>query len=125
MTELRVLQYRTSHREIIDSSSSPSDKALRLVDVATVLTNESGLKFLKGTKYDIWPSKYIIIFLHVTSCKKLILLCLGYTPIDGVPDTKIKIIILPVTVVLVILNACGIVFGIICLMFIIYFRNKK
>ena len=38
-------------------STSPRDKALRLVNVATVLKNESGLKFLEGTKYDIWPSK--------------------------------------------------------------------
>ena len=47
-------------------------------------------------------------------------LCLGYTPIDGVPDAKIKTIVLPVTVVLAMLNACGIVFGIICLVFITY-----
>ena len=66
-------------------------------------------------------SVHIIIFMNdSTGC-----LCLGYTPIDGVPDAKIKAIILPVTVVLVMLNACGIVFGIICLVFITYFRNKK
>ena len=63
MTELRVLQYRKSYRERHDSSS-PQDKALRLIDVATVLINESGLKFLKGNKNDVWPSKCTHNYLH-------------------------------------------------------------
>ena len=56
MTELRVLQYRRNHEE---RHNCQLDNALRLVDVATVLKNSSGLKFSKGSKYDIWPSKYI------------------------------------------------------------------
>ena len=56
MTELRVLQFRTNQGETCDGISPP-DKALRLVDVATVLLNQSSLKFSKGNKYDIWPSK--------------------------------------------------------------------
>ena len=61
MIKLRVLQYRTSHRGSYSSSSRPSDKVLRLVDVATILKNESDLKFLKGNKNDIWLSKYMYI----------------------------------------------------------------
>ena len=63
MTELRVLQYmyRRNHEE---RHNCQSDKALRLVDVATVLKNSSALKFSKGSKYDIWSSKYIHIVLY-------------------------------------------------------------
>ena len=56
MTELRVLQYKRDQIEKCDGISPP-DKALRLVDIATVLSNESGLNFSKGNKNDIWPSK--------------------------------------------------------------------
>ena len=63
MTELRVLQYRTTYingttilsdLDNIASSSAPLDQRLRLVDVAYIEENETSLIFLDGSKDDVW-----------------------------------------------------------------------
>ena len=65
MTELQVLQYRTTHindTPIVYTESNQStgiDVRLRLVTVALLGENEiqSWLEFLLGNKNSIWPSK--------------------------------------------------------------------
>lgn len=60
MTELRVLQYRTTFingtaiLEDLDPSSASLDQMLRLVDIAYIEENETNLQFLDGSKNDVW-----------------------------------------------------------------------
>ena len=67
MTELRVLQYRTTYingtsilGEVDGNSSSSTtlDQRLRLVDVAYVGEDGASLKLLDG---NIWPSKKVVV----------------------------------------------------------------
>lgn len=58
VTELRLLQYRTTFvnsTPIMSYSDHSKPKQLRLVDIA-VVRNKS-IEFLTGDKKDIWPSK--------------------------------------------------------------------
>lgn len=50
---------------------------------------------------------------------------IGYTPYDGVPREEIVTLALPVTVILSILNICGIAYAVICLLFNVIFRKKR
>ena len=68
MTELRVLQYRTTFINgtailgDLVSSSAALDQKLRLIDIAYIEENETSLKFLDGGKNDIWPgTSYIVV----------------------------------------------------------------
>ena len=48
-----------------------------------------------------------------------------YIPYDGTPRKKITTIALPVTIILSFLNICGIIFGVICLLFNVIYRKKR
>ena len=65
MTELRVLQYRTTFINgtallgDLASSTATLDQHLRLIDIAYIEENETSLKFLDGSKNDVWLGKDI------------------------------------------------------------------
>ena len=50
---------------------------------------------------------------------------LGYVPIDGIPRTEVATISVPVAIVFIFVEACGLVFAIVCLLFNFIFRNKR
>ena len=54
MTELRVLQYRTTSGTPLHQDGSLSQR-LKLIDVAYVLGENESLDFVEGNKNDIWP----------------------------------------------------------------------
>ena len=108
-----------------DSFSITLDKKLRQVEVAYISENGTNLTFING---NIWPSEdtynysllYTIIYtMHVSIWHT------GQTPYDGLPKKEIATIIVPVTVIFVLLDGCGILFALICLAFNILFRRKK
>ena len=68
MTYMRVLQYRTTYingtpilnRPCNISSKSTLDQTLKLIDVAFVRDNDSGLEFPEHyARDDIWPGKQL------------------------------------------------------------------
>jgi hypothetical protein len=62
MTELRMLQYRTTFingtailGDLTSSTAATLDQKLRLIDIAYIEENETSLNFLDGSKNDVWP----------------------------------------------------------------------
>ena len=49
----------------------------------------------------------------------------GYVPIDGIPRIEIATISVPVAVIFIFIEVCGLVFTIVCILFNFIFRNKK
>ena len=133
MTELRVLQYRTSFINgtailgDLDSSSTGLDQRLRLIDIAYIEENEMNLEFLDGSKNDVWSGTndkivilviLIVIFMvnHSSS---------GYTPYDGVTKTRIVTVNVSVTVLFTLMNIGGLLFAFTCFVFTIVCRRNK
>lgn len=102
VTELKVLQYRTTY---INNTPILSEglSNLVLVEVA-VVENDDTLRFLEGTKRDIWPD---------------------WIPYDGTTRTQITVVALPVTIVFSIFNVLGIICALVCLAFNIIHRKKR
>ena len=51
--------------------------------------------------------------------------CLGYTPYDGVTETRIIVVNVSVTVVFTLMNIGGLLFALACLSFTIICRSNK
>ena len=48
-----------------------------------------------------------------------------YIPVDGIPRSEIVTVSIPVSVIFILLEVCGIIFAAVCLIFNISYRNKK
>lgn len=124
VADLRVLQYR---RDYLNKTPTFGDRemqsALMLIDVAYLRENDSNLIFFDGDKDGIWPSMYVWCPLSKVNLHLLILV--GYIPYDGTARTKMTTIALPVTITLSIINAIGIIFAVICLLFNIIYRKRR
>ena len=49
---------------------------------------------------------------------------LGYSPVDGLPRREIAILNLPVAVIFILLNICGVAFALVCLVFNMVYKDK-
>ena len=50
---------------------------------------------------------------------------IGHIPRDGLPDSDIATVFVPVAVIFFLLNVCGLAFALVCLAFNVFFRDKK
>ena len=50
---------------------------------------------------------------------------LGHIPYDGLPESDIATVYVPVAVIFILLDVCGLAFAFVCLVFNVLFRDKK
>jgi hypothetical protein len=53
------------------------------------------------------------------------ILNLGHVPHDGLPESDIATVYVPVAVIFILLDVCGLAFALVCLVFNVLFRDKK
>ena len=104
------------------SYSTKLDQRLRLIDVAYVRDVIAGLEFQMNNRNDIWPSKFDFSCQY---CSCDLLKISGYIPYDGVTELELVTFNQIMTITLVLFNLGGLLFGLVCFIFNVIFKNRK